>query len=453
MYVFSMSLVCLFVLIAFDWPAHSEEIIPEAEFPVFLDPDPEPEYPLSSLPEDALPFTPSLPDDFVIGEILVKFKERVKPDNPGLYDLKNEVAAEYVHTHDRINVHLFKAKKAKGKEDTLKAVEKFQRHPLVEYAEPNGIVSASYMPNDPYLEQGYQYGLFHIRAPEAWDYYNLLTPGDVIAILDTGVNYNHPDLSGKVVFAREKFGNCINPGSLPMDDDYVTKGHGTAVAGIAAATGNNSVGITGTAYKEKILPVKVLAANGKGTWDQIICGINLTLPISKAKIMNMSLGGSGGSQTLYDAIYSAWANYGKIVVVAQGNTNSDDNGGNDPSYPACYSLNGIAISVGATDWNDYHYQYSKVNNCITVSAPGDLIFTTKYDPTKGLLTYSYFAGTSFAAPFVSGTAAMAFSYDTSRTNNSIRDLLSGTAVDLGAYGWDSSFGYGLIDAYRAVKGY
>jgi thermitase len=380
-----MSLVCLFALIAFDRPAYSEEIILESESPVFLDPDPEPEYPLSSLPEDAIPFTPSLPEDFVVGEMLVKFKEHVRPDNPGLDDLKNEVAAEYIHTHDRINVHLFRAKNAKDKEATLKTVEKFRRHPLVEYAEPNGIVQATYLPNDFYLQ--IMPNIYAIRAPEAWDLYNPLTPGVAIAVLDTGLDYNHPDINGKVLFAREKSGNCINPGVLPWDDS--TTSHGTHVAGIAAATGNNTIGIAGVAYKDYIVPIKVLYSNSYGSWDSLACGVNIAAPIAKARIINMSIGGEGGSQTLYDAIYKAWANYGKIVVVAQGNTGE----GYSYSFPACYSLNGIVISVGATDKDKNYVSFSLANECVTVSAPGteigtDGILSTVYWSNQH--TYNYF---------------------------------------------------------------
>jgi hypothetical protein len=107
----------------------------------FVDPGPDPEHALSSVAEGAKPFVPSIPDEFVPGDMLIKFKEGATPDHPDLSGLKHEFDVEHVHTHDKIGVHLFRLKAIKDKADTLKAIKKYQKHPLVEFAEPNGLIA------------------------------------------------------------------------------------------------------------------------------------------------------------------------------------------------------------------------------------------------------------------------------------------------------------------------
>lgn len=427
-------------------------------YPLLLDAGPAPEAPLSSVAEDAEPFTASEPDDFVVGEMLIKFKEHVAPNNANIAALMQDVDGHLKLSHKKIGVHLFKMKTAKTKEKTLKAIGKFKKHPLVEFAEPNGIIQAipvatetetssdvgtSYVPNDPY--RAYQYGLSRIYAYNAWD----LTKGDpnsYVAVVDTGVNWMHPDLSGKVYVPADRLGNCIAPGTWPMDDH----GHGTHVAGIAAAKGNNGIGIAGVAFNERILAVKVLNSAGSGTWSSVACGINMAAAIPSVKAINLSLGGPYGSSTLYSAVYNAWVTYGKTVVAANGN-----NGSVVPSpysYPGCYSRNGIAIAVGATDYYNNRAPYSSANACINVAAPGDRILSTYSKNYSTANSYAYLSGTSMAAPHVSGTVGLMQHY-WPRSNNAIRYYLSATAADLGPAGWDIYYGYGLINALRAVRGY
>lgn len=427
-----------------------------AASPQFVDSGPVPGSPLSSVAEGSEPFEATLPDEFVIGEVLVKFKDTVSNDDANVAALLEEFGGEVKRTHKHLKVHLFSLKKVKSKEKTLAAIEKIKKHNLVEYAEPNGIIravplvesegissSATFTLNDPLL--GSQYALNAIYAPDAWD----LSTGDpavYIAVVDTGVNWNHPDLAGKVDIPSDQSGNCISPGTMPMDDN----GHGTHVAGIAAATGNNATGIAGVAFDQRVLAVKVLNASGSGTWDSVACGINIAAAVPEVKVINLSVGGSGGSSTLYNAVYNAWVTYGKTVVAANGN-----DGYRFPSpysYPACYSLNGIAIAVGATNASNNRALYSSANKCITISAPGDNIVSTYSTNYSTNDAYSYLSGTSMATPAVSGTVGLMQHY-LPRSNNDIRSHLSATALDRGITGWDIMYGYGIINAYRATQSY
>jgi subtilisin family serine protease len=281
--------------------------------------------------------------------------------------------------------------------------------------------------------------------PAAWDLslFNTYWPLDT-AILDTGINWSHPDIQGEVLIPSDRYGNCISPWNYPMDDN----GHGTHVAGIAGAMINNSIGIAGISPLS-LVAVKVLGQNGEGTWDSAACGVGIAAAIPAVKVINMSLSGPGGSSTLYNAIYSAWVYYGKTVVAANGNL-----GGTVPSpdrYPACYSRNGIVIAVGATDYYNNRASYSSANDCITVSAPGDSILSTYSTNYSTADSYAYLSGTSMAAPHVSGVVSSMQRYHV-RSNNNVRNLLTQTAQNLGSPSWDIYTGWGLINAYGAVSG-
>jgi thermitase len=427
-----------------------------AGLPQFIDAGPAPASPLSSPAQGAEPFVASPPDEFVPGEVLVKFKDDLSPDNANAAGLMKEFGGELKRTHKHLKMHLFSLKNAKSKEKTLDAIEKMKKNSLVEFAEPNGIIrtlptagteaiasAATSTLNDPLL--GSQYALNAIYASTAWS----LTSGDpagYVAVVDTGVNWSHPDLAGKVDVPSDQSGNCISPGTLPMDDN----GHGTHVAGIAAATGNNGLGIAGVAYDQRILAVKVLDASGSGTWDSVACGIDIAAAVPEVKVISLSVGGSGGSTTLYNAVYNAWVTYGKTVVIANGNE-----GATLPSpysYPACYSLNGVAIAVGATTIGNFRAMYSSANKCITVSAPGDRIMSTYSTNYSTDNAYSPLSGTSMATPAVSGTVGLMQHY-MPRSNNDVLNHLTSTATDRGPAGWEILYGYGIINAYRGVLSY
>ena len=147
-FLIAILLILSFGIVLFPSQGFTTDVVFLPEQRIFFDSDQPSMVPLSTVAEGAEPFVPSLPEEFVPGEMLIKFKEHIKPDHPELTNLKNELGAELQETHDTINVHFFKLKKVKDKAETLKAIEKFQKHHMVEYAEPNGIGQGGFVPND-----------------------------------------------------------------------------------------------------------------------------------------------------------------------------------------------------------------------------------------------------------------------------------------------------------------
>lgn len=298
-----------------------------------------------------------------------------------------------------------------------------------------------FTPNDP-AYPGKLWGLVKIGASAAWD---VTTGGSnvVVAVLDTGVDAGHPDLSGKVLTgANCTSGTCIPGGTT---DGH---GHGTHVAGTAAALGNNALGVVGVAFNvaTQILPVKVLSDAGSGSTAGIAAGIvwaaDSIAAMGRKGILNMSLGGFGYSQVMQDAVaYATGVGGGSIFVVAAM--------GNEYKrwqivYPA--ALTGV-MAVGATDGNDRKVDFSNSGPHISVGAPGLDVYSTI--PGAG---YAYFSGTSMASPHTAGLAALVWSAFPAFTNYQVRRKIEISATDVGAPGWDESFGWGRINAAAAVTG-
>jgi len=321
-------------------------------------------------------------------------------------------------------------------------VADYRRNARVQYAEPDYIANAvgkptptttpsptpapSTGPNDPYLSQ--QWGMATVQAPRAW----AVTTGSStvpIAILDTGIDQNHPDLSSKI-------GSQANfTDSVTLDDMY---GHGTHVAGIAAAATNNGVGVAGLGYNSSIMNGKVLDDTGSGYYSWIANGITWATD-NGAKVINMSLGGTAADSTLASAVDYAWSE-GVVVVAAAGN-----NGNSLPFYPAAYDN---CIAVGATDRKDAKASFSNYGSWVDVAAPGVDIYST-YN-TGGYISMS---GTSMASPHVAGLAALvwATNYGTGygTGNASVRSRIENGTVQTGRGAqWTA---HGLINAYNAVK--
>jgi len=314
--------------------------------------------------------------------------------------------------------------------DTLKD------NPNVAYAEPDYLFTINATPNDPRFDQ--QYALHNtgrnnngtadadIDAPEAWDIH---TGSEVVvAVIDSGVDYNHPDL-------RENM--WINPGEIAnnsVDDDgngYIddirgwdfvnnnnnpmdTNDHGTHVAGIIAASGNNGSGVVGVNWTARIMALKFIDANGTGSSSGAIRAIEYAAA-NGARISNNSWGGSAFSQALFDAI-SAANSRGHVFVTAAGNeTANNDNQG---SYPANYELPNI-ISVAATDKNDRLAGFSNFGaSSVHIAAPGTAILSTVRNNA-----YSVKSGTSMAAPFVTGVGALILSQNPNLLVSDIRNAI------------------------------
>lgn len=302
------------------------------------------------------------------------------------------------------------------------AIKNYENLDSVEYAEPNLTFHASYVPNDP-AYQSQQYAPQKVGAEQAWD--TTQSSSSVkIAVIDTGVDYNHPDLAGKVI----KGADYVDDDNDPLDENE----HGTHVAGIAAANTNNGVGIAGLAPKASILAVRVLDANGSGSLDDVAQGIRYAAD-QGAQVINLSLGGAGGTQTLQSAVDYAWGK-GSVVIAAAGNE-----GVSSPSYPAYYTN---AIAVAATDQNDRKASFSNFGTWVDIAAPGVNIYSTT--PNN---QYASFSGTSMASPVVAGVAGLLAAQGKSASQ--IRAALENTADPVSGTG--SQFQNGRVNAAAAVQ--
>jgi thermitase len=273
--------------------------------------------------------------------------------------------------------------------------------------------------------QSQQWHLTKIRAATAWATSEGAASA-VIAVVDTGVDYTHPDLAGKVALGPD----LADGDGDPMDVD----GHGTHVAGIAAATGGNGVGVAGVCPACGILAVKVFP-DGEGFASDFDVAEGITWAADHgADVVNLSLGGPGASSVLQSAVdYAVGRNV--LVVAAAGNESTTT-----PSYPGAIVS---AIAVSATTSSDTKATFSNFGNWVDIAAPGVGILSTV--PGAG---YAAWSGTSMATPVVAGAAALAFAGRPGSTAASVRTLLQSTAIDLGSRGFDVLYGHGRLDLAR-----
>jgi thermitase len=295
-------------------------------------------------------------------------------------------------------------------------------NPHFKFAELDESVEPSFMPNDPYL--GSSWHIAKIGAPQAWDFAQ--GTGVTIAILDTGVSGTHPDLYAQMVPGWNFYDNSSNTNDV--------KGHGTWVAGAAAATINNGTGVAAIAGKARIMPIRISDGAGTAYWSHIAQGITYAADRG-ARVANVSYENLLKSSSIISA-----ANYmkskGGLVVVAAGNCSCN------PGLTPTTSM----ISVSATDANDQRASFSSYGSYVGMSAPGVSVYTTA--PGGG---YTQGLGTSFASPVVAATVALMMSAKPTMSNTQIESLLFSTATDLGAAGRDVYFGYGRVNAAAAVQ--
>lgn len=393
-------------------------------------------------------------------EIIVKFKEGIKQQKT------NDILSKHSTIIKSSNPQAgFVLVKALNKGISIwEMVQKFRNHEEVEYAEPNYLVHSCLSPDDPLYPQlwglhnlGQTTGLpgADIDAPEAWDV-QTGAPSIIVAVIDTGIDYNHEDLSSNI---------WINPGEIPgngMDDDgngfiddvrgwdFVNgdndpmddNSHGTHCAGTIAATGNNGTGVVGVNWSARIMPVKFLDAATSGTTTNAILAIQYATQMG-AGIMSNSWGGSGYSQALKDAIAAAHE-AGIVFVAAAGNIGAN----NDlmPHYPSSYEIPNI-IAVAATDYNDELALFSNYGlNSVELGAPGVLILSTVLDNN-----YTYKSGTSMATPYVAGVAALLATEDPGLTNEEIKAGIL-NSVDLMPSLMGKTVSEGRLNAYSALIG-
>ena len=304
-------------------------------------------------------------------------------------------------------------------ESVDKKIADYSSRSDVLYAEPNFIAQATLAaPNDPSF--GSQYGFTKIQAVAGWSTYPgsyTSSGGATLAIVDTGVQANHPDLTGRVDTASAATcltGVCV---SSTAADDH---GHGTHVAGIAAASTNNGVGVAGTAFSSTILPVKVLDSTGSGSYASIASGI-LWAASHGARVMNLSLGGATGSPRR-----SATPSRPLRTPMARSSSRRPETA--TPRRRATRPRARRGRAVAATDANDAKASFSNFGKPnVFVSAPGVSIFSTYFGSA-----YATLSGTSMATPFVTGLAALLVGQDSTRTPAALKLILAQTSDKVGS---------------------
>jgi len=292
------------------------------------------------------------------------------------------------------------------------------------FAEPDYVAVPLVVPNDPnyYLE----WHLSTIQAPTAWEVTTGST-GVPIAMIDSGVDPTHPDLASKLIP-----GWSFLTGTA---DTHDVLGHGTETAGTAAAIGNNGLGVAGIAWQNPIMPLVVLNSSDWASYSDIASAITYAADHG-VRIVNISIGGTSYSSTLQSAVDYAWSK-GTVVFAAAGNYANST-----PIYPAgCTNV----VAVGAMDSNDNLASFSNFGSYVDLTAPGTNIMTTLSGGGYGGVS-----GTSFASPIAAGVAALVLSRNPSLSAQQLVTLLEQNSDDLGAAGYDQTFGWGRVNASRAV---
>jgi thermitase len=371
------------------------------------------------------------------GELIVRFAPSA--DAGDRRDLRARAGVDLAESLPLRGLQLVEAERGKG---TRAAERTLERSDSVLYAEPNYYRSSSLRPGDPLF--GLQWGLENIGqsdglagadvgAVEAWDV-TTGSPSTTIAVVDTGVLLDHVDLagagwinagesgSGRETNGVDDDGNGFRDDSRGWDwvedegDPADENGHGTHVAGIAAARGDNSLGVAGTSWGSRVMPLRVLDPDGSGTVSDAVAAYGYAAA-EGAQIVNASLGSPSFSLAERDAIAAA---PDTLFVVAAGNGGADEVGDDNdvvPEYPCAYPLANVAC-VTATDRSDLLASFSNFGPAaVDLAAPGVEIVST----WRG--GYAYLSGTSMAAPHVAGAAALLLSAEPSLTTEALRAAL------------------------------
>jgi hypothetical protein len=364
---------------------------------------------------------------YSVDEVVVKFRRRLT--NKELLQLRRDL--DLIVVRNTKQTYVFRSQRHR----TEHMMAYFKKWNPV-YIEPHYLYLTNELggetdptvivPNDT-LYSKYQWNLPEIEAERGWNW-NKGNENIVVAVVDTGVQSDHPDLKGRLV----KGANIVDPSKPPEDD----VGHGTHVAGIIAAQVNNHEGVAGLTWYTKIMPIKALDSSGSGSTYSVAEGIIWAVDHG-ANVINMSLGNYAQAQFLHDAVRYAH-DHGVVTVAASGNDNTDR-----PGYPAAYPE---VFAVAATDPGSVKAEYSNFGNYIDVAAPGTQIAST-YPGSR----YASLSGTSMACPHVSALASLVRAANPQLSNVEVMDLLRRTARDVGKKGKDNVFGYGEIDISTALE--
>jgi thermitase len=309
---------------------------------------------------------------------------------------------------------------------TEQLMKTFAEHPDSVYAEPNYLLLPNRQPNDTFYKV-YQWNLPLIGMEQSWE----VSRGSsdvVVAVVDTGIDLNHPEFRGKLVNGH----NVLEDNNNPNDDN----GHGTHVAGVIAARTNNGAGIAGMSWNGKLMPIKAIGADGAGSAFDIAQGIYWATDHG-ADVINLSVGNYTSSAALLEACRYAFER-NVVLVAASGNDSTDQ-----PSYPAAYKE---VLSVAAVDHNRRRADFSNFGRYIDVAAPGvDIPSTYIYSD------YAALSGTSMACPHVAALASLIRSVHPNMKNTEVMQLIRKSATDLGTAGRDDLYGYGLINVNAALR--
>jgi thermitase len=363
------------------------------------------------------PYAASAQDTFVPGRLLVKFRHGSQ--NAAIRSAVQSVHGRISETLPGIGVMVLELPERANERAQASALA---QRAEIEFAEVDWIFPVQSTPNDPQYPN--QWHLTRIQAANAWG----VTTGHedvVIAILDTGVDANHPDLAGRLVPGW----NVYNANSDTSD----VHGHGTKVAGAAAASGNNGVGIASVAYGARVMPIRISAGDGSATASAMANGL-IWASDRLARVANISYAASSSSTVRTAAQY--FQNAGGVVCISAGNQGT----------VLTYADNPYVLTVSATGSGDALASFTNTGTPINIAAPGVGILTTQRGGG-----YGSSSGTSFSSPVVAGVAALVFSANPNLSGPQAHQIIMDTSDDLGAAGWDPGYGWGRINAARAVS--
>ena len=342
---------------------------------------------------------------------------------------------------------------SRSRDEIAKTIAALRADPDVVYAEEDGDVRPTFVPNDPLF--GQLTGLTNIGAPQAWD--TARGSGVVVAVVDSGLNYTHVDIDANVWSNPGEIANngldddgngltddwrgwdFVGPNSsqpAPDNDPADSTAHGSHVSGTIAAEGNNATGVVGVAFLAKVMPLRVFDDGARGSSSAIAAAIVYAAD-EGADVINLSLAGSGG-QALFDAIEYAHQ-HGVVIVAAAGNDNVDV----VTNFPAGHPR---VLSVAAVDISDVRASFSNWGSKLDLAAPGVDVLSLD----RAADGYFLASGTSMASPHVAGVAALVIGVRPTLTVEQVRQTLRASAIDLGAAGKDPLYGYGRVSASNAV---
>ncbi len=388
--------------------------------------------------------------EFVPGEVLVKFAGNTGADQMQQILARENARVEKVY--QRCGVHLITFNNGLSEEVTA---ARLMSNQAVEYAERNLICRPSWRPNDPLFNN--QWNFQQIEMEAAWDINRGGIPSVIVAVIDSGVAYENfnqfgraPDLAGV---------NFVHPFDFVDNNTHANDqdGHGTHVCGTIAQSTNNGYGSTGIAFNCSIMPLRVVGSEGTATHGDIAEALRWAADHG-ARIANMSLGGTGGTSTVSNALRDTF-NQGMLSFASNGNDADDPDWNTGIDFPANDTN---CVAVNATRLDRTRSYYSQYGSGAELSAPGgdtrvdqdgdghtDGVVQESYGNSFNTFRFYWWQGTSMASPHAAGVGALIASMGVTEPTV-IRNLLRETAVDAGPAGYDEEYGYGIVNARAAM---